>query len=189
MGALVISGQVTTARLFLYVGATASASVGHGASRGFRAFENDQDATGELFSTANASTNARGRLFSDRAYTIKWTTVYRFPNAIRLGAIARYQDGQPFSRLVIVPGLSRGPEAIQAFANGRSRFAFTGTLDIRLQRGFRVGDRQLDAFVDVYNVLNMRKEVEEYVVSGDRFRTPTAIQPPLAAHVGLRVTF
>lgn len=189
MGAVVVTAQVSTVRLSLLVGATASAAVGAGGNRGFRAIENDQNVLGELFTNPNASTYARGRLFSDRAYTIKWTTVYRFPRDIHLGAIARYQDGQPFARLVVVPGLNQGAEAIQAFANGRSRFAFTGTLDIRLQKGFAVGATRLDAILDAYNLLNMRKEVEEYVVTGDRFRTPTAVQPPRAFHVGLRVRF
>jgi hypothetical protein len=188
MGALVVSAQASTPRLFLDIGATASASVGQGGNRGFRANENDQDAIGELFTTPNAATNARGRLFSDRAYTIKWTMVYRFPWDIRLGAIARYQDGQPFSRLVVVPGLSQGVEAIQAFANGRSRFAFTGTLDVRLQKRFSIGARRLDAIADVYNLLNMDKEVAEYVVTGDRFRSPSAVQPPRAVHLGFRVS-
>jgi hypothetical protein len=189
MGAVVVTARVTTDRMFLYIGATASAAVGSGGNRGFRAFENDQDATGELFTNPNALTYARGRLFSDRAYTIKWTTVYRFPKAIRLGAIARYQDGQPFARLVIVPGLNQGVEAVQAFANGRSRFAFTGTLDLRLQKGLAAGRAQVDAILDVYNVLGMQKEVEEYVVTGDRFRMPTAVQPPRAFHLGVRLAF
>ena len=162
MGAVVITAEVSTPRVFLSVGATASAAVGQGASRGFRGIENDQDALGERFVAANAATYARGRLFSDRAYTIKLTTIYRFPWDVRLGAIARYQDGQPFSRLVVVSGLAQGTDVIQAFANGRSRFAFTGTLDVRLQKGFAAGSRRLDAIVDVYNLLDLRKEVEEY---------------------------
>jgi hypothetical protein len=189
MGAVVLTARVATDRLFLYIGATASAAVGSGGNRGFRVVENDQDTTGELFTNPNALTYARGRLFSDRAYTIKWTTVYRFPAAIRVGVIARYQDGQPFARLVIVPGLNQGVEAVQAFANGRSRFAFTGTLDVRLQKGLAAGGAQVDAILDIYNVLGMNKEVEEYVVTGDRFRTPTAVQPPRAFHVGVRLGF
>jgi hypothetical protein len=189
MGAVVVTARVTTDRMFLYIGATASAAVGSGGNRGFRAVENDQDMTGELLTNPNALTYARGRLFSDRAYTIKWTTVYRFPWDVRLGAIARYQDGQPFSRLVIVPGLNQGVEAVQAFANGRSRFAFTGTLDVRVQKGLAAGGAHVDAILDVYNVLGMKKEVEEYVVTGDRFRTPTAIQPPRTFHVGVRLGF
>lgn len=189
LGAVLITAQVASERLFLLIGATAAAAVGSGGNRGFRASENDQDVVGELFSNPNAATYARGRLFSDRAYTIKWTTIYRFPREIRLGAIARYQDGQPFSRLVVVPGLNQGVEAVQAFANGRSRFAFTGTLDVRLHKGFHLGAMRLDAMVDAYNVLNMRKEVEEYVVTGPAFRRVTATQPPRAFHLGARVTF
>jgi hypothetical protein len=188
-GAVVITARAQTSRLFMVIGATAAAVVGSGGNRGFRSYENDQDTIGEVLTNPNATTNARGRLFSDRAYTIKWTTVYKFPADIRLGLMARYQDGQPFSRMVVVSGLTQGAEAIQAFANGRSRFAFTGTLDMRLQKGIALGSGRLDVVLDVYNLLDMKKEVEESVVSGPRFRETTAVQPPRAAHVGLRMRF
>ena len=58
---------------------------------------------------------------------------------IRLGTIARYQDGQPFSRLVIVNGLNQGTEAIRAFSNGLSRFTYRATLDARLQKAIAIG--------------------------------------------------
>jgi len=43
--------------------------------------------------------------------------------------------------------------------------------------------------IDGYNVINMDKEVEEWVVTGPDYRTPTAAQPPRAIHIGLRVSF
>jgi hypothetical protein len=43
--------------------------------------------------------------------------------------------------------------------------------------------------IDGYNVLNLDKEVEEWVVTGLTFRTPTAAQPPRAIHLGLRLSF
>ena len=187
MGAVVIAAEAATDRLWLRIGATASAAVGSGGARGFRAAENDQDVLGELFTNPNAQTFARGRVFSERAYVIKWTTIYRLPANFTLGAIARYQDGQPFSRMVIVPDLNQGAEAIQAFSNGRSRFAFTGTLDLRLQKGFDFTSRRLDLILDVYNALNMTKEVEEYVVTGESFRTTTFVQPAPVLHVGFRL--
>lgn len=189
MAGLVVSARIATDRLFMWIAGTASTASGSGGNRGFRAIENDQDVPGELATNPNAATYARGRLFTDRAYTIKWTTVYRLPRDISLGAIARYQDGQPFARMVVVPALNQGAEAIQAFANGRSRFAFTGTLDVRLRKGFRAGAARIDAIVDAYNLLNMTKEVEEYVVTGPRFREITAIQPPRAIHLGARLSF
>ena len=89
--------------------------------------------------------------------------------------------------MVVVTGLNQGPEPIQAFPNGRSRFAFTGTLDLRVQKGFALGGRQLDLILDAYNVLNMSKEVEEYVVTGSRYRTTTYAQPLPVFHVGFRL--
>jgi hypothetical protein len=115
--------------------------------------------------------------------------VYRFPSNTTLGAIARYQDGQPFARLLVVPGLSQGPELVRAFPNGESRFTFTGTLDVRAQKEFAVGGHRLAVVVDAYNLVNLAEEVEERVVKGPAYRTPTAIQPPRTVRVGARVTF
>ena len=106
-----------------------------------------------------------------------------------MAGIARYQDGQPFSRIVIVPQLNQGAEGVQAYPNAGSRYTFTGTFDLRAQKGFRFGRTRVDLFLDAYNLFTRNNEVEEYVVSGPDFRTPTAIQPPQSVHLGLRVTF
>jgi hypothetical protein len=189
MFALELAAEHSSEKLFMLFGATASAAEGSGSSRGYGPLENDQDIPGELFTNPNAMTYARGRLFSDRAFTIKWTTRYRLPHGFTIGAIARYQDGQPFARMVIAPGLNQGAEAVQAYQNAGSRFTFTGTLDLRLQKSFAVGRASLDAIFDAYDLLTRSNEVEEYVVTGPAFRTPTAIEPPPAIHLGVRVRF
>ena len=119
----------------------------------------------------------------------EWTTLYRMPYDITFGAIARYQDGQPFSRMVVVRDLNQGAEAVRAYPSGGTRFTFTGTLDLRLQKGFRIGTTRLDVMLDAYNLLTRSNEVEEDVVTGPAFRTSTAIQPPHSVHLGLRMTF
>ncbi|MGE3956271.1 MAG: hypothetical protein AB7H96_06085 [Vicinamibacterales bacterium] len=187
--ALRMSIEHATERLFVLFGATASAAQGSGGNRGYGPLENDQDQPGELFTNPNAASYSYGRLFSDRAFTIKWTTLYRFPGDFTVGGIARYQDGQPFSRMVVVPTLNQGAEGVQSYPNAGSRYTFTGTFDLRVQKGFRVGGTRLDAIFDAYNLFTRNNEVEEYVVSGPGFRTPTAIQPPHAVHVGLRFSF
>jgi hypothetical protein len=187
--ALKLTAEHTTDRLFILFGATAYLSEGSGANRGYGPRENDQDVPGELLTNPNAATYPDGRLFTDRGFTIKWTTRYRMPYDFTLGAIARYQDGQPFSRLVIVRDLNQGAEAVQAYPNGGTRFTFTGTLDLRIQKAISVGAARLDALFDAYNLLTRSNEVEEYVVTGPAFRTPTAIQPPHSFHLGLRLTF
>jgi hypothetical protein len=77
---------------------------------------------------------------------------------------------------------------VQAFARGRSRFAFTGTLAVRLQKGITLGATRADLVLDIYNLPGMQKETGEYVVSGPRFRETTRRQPPRSVHLGVRVT-
>ena len=186
---LELSARASAGRLVLQAGATAGIAEGSAAHRGFGPIENDQSRVGELFATPNAATFARGRLFSDRAYTVKLAGVYRFPKDVRLGMVARYQDGQPFARVLVFPALNQGAEAVRAFANGESRFTFTGTLDARLQKGFTLGSQRVDAIADAYNLLNLSYEVEERTAAAPDVRIPTAVQPPRAFHIGLRVTF
>jgi hypothetical protein len=108
---------------------------------------------------------------------------------VSIGLIARYQDGQPFSRVTVVPGLNQGTDFVRAYPAGDARFSFTGTFDMRLQKGFSAGRTRIDAIFDWYNLFNLGYEVEERVVTGPTFRYITAIQPPSAAHVGVRLTF
>jgi hypothetical protein len=172
------------------LGATAHRSEGSAADRGFRSDENDPGHPGELFDNPNADTFASGRLFFDRAYTIKIAAWYtRGRQGPRLGTIVRYQDGQPFARLVLAPTLAQGPEAVRAIPNGRSRFSYTLTLDARAEQGVDVGRARLSAVVEGFNLLGTAHEVEEYVVTGPAFRTPTAQQPPRALRLGLRLEF
>ena len=184
-----LTGQRETERLFLLFGLTAGRSEGLSAYRGFRAIENDAALLGDVFTNPNSRTYAQGRLFNERGYTIKLSAVYRFAHDIRFGFAARYQDGQHFSRLVVVPNLNQGPEIVRAFRNGRTRFTFTGTMDARLQKGFTSGTRRVAIVLEGYNILNMAYEIEEFQVSGARSRATTAVQPPPSLHVGIRVEF
>ena len=176
--------------LRLLLGATAHRSEGSAANRGYRSDENDPSVPGELFDDPNADTFASGRLFFDRAYTIKIAAWYsRGRRGPRLGTILRYQDGQPFARLVVAPDLAQGSEAVRAIPNGRSRFAYTLSLDARAEQGIDVGRTRLSAVVEGFNLLGTAHEVEEDVLTGPAFRTPTAQQPPRALRLGLRLDF
>jgi len=187
---LVLNSEASVKRLTLMFNASASITDGPAASRGFRADENNLGSLGELSIDPNAAPSARGRLFYDRAFTIKLSAVYRFPHDITAGAIARYQDGQPFSRVTVVQDINQGTEFVRAYPAGDARFMYTGTLDVRLQKRVTTGTRALVIFVDAYNLANMGNEVEERVVTGSpEFRDITAIQPPLSVHVGLRLHF
>ena len=106
-----------------------------------------------------------------------------------MGVTARYQDGQHFARLVVVQNLNQGAEAVRAFPNGKTRFTYTMTVDVRLQKVFRIGAHHVVAFADAYNLLDNAKEIEEFPVTGPKSRLTAAVQPPRAIHTGLRLTF
>jgi hypothetical protein len=179
--------ELLTPRLQVLLGATAHRSEGAGANRGFRPSENDQGLVGELFDDPNAGTQARGRLFSDRAYTIKLSGSYRAPLGVRLGAVARYQDGQPFARLVLA-ALPQGLTAVQAIPRGRARFTFIATLDARVEKEFLwAGGRRAAVVVEAFNLTGRANEVEEVVVSGNSYRQVTLREPPRTVRVGLRL--
>jgi hypothetical protein len=184
-----VTAQTSLNRLFLIAGGTAGRSEGLSANRGFLATENDQGLVGEVFTDPNAATNALGRLFTERGYTIKTAGTYRFPHDVRLGLAARYQDGQHFARLVIVPDLNQGAEAIRASVNGKTRFTYTMTVDARLQKAFALGGSHLTALVDAYNLFNTETEIEEFSVTGPASRLTAAVQPPRSFHVGLKLDF
>lgn len=181
--------QRRTKRFFFLGGATAGQVRIFAANRGFLSVENDAGLLGEVFANPNARTNAPGRPFTDRAFTFKMSGTYRFPKDVRLGVIARYQDGQTFSRLVVFEGLNQGPEPVRAFENGDTRFTFTMTIDARLQKEFRFGERRIALLLDAYNLSNRLAEVEESQADGPTWRAVTAVQPPLAIHAGVRVVF
>ena len=171
------------------MGATAYRVEAMGINRGFRSSENDQGLIGELLEDPNALTYARGRGFFDRAYVVKWSGRYTAPKRFIVSAVARYQDGQPFARIVVIPDLNQGPEAISAYPRGGSRFAYTLTVDGRMDKTVSVGAVRLAGVLEVFNLLNTGNEVEEDVVTAPTFRRATAIQPPRAVRVGVRVEF
>jgi hypothetical protein len=181
--------RVTADRFTLLAGGNLTWALGPAAAIGVLPSQNDQDVLGNFLVDPNTTTAARGQLFQDRSHVVKIAGIYRFPGRVSLGATARYQDGQPFARLVIAPGLAQGPTAVRSYANGGSAFTYTATLDVRAQKTFAVGRREVTAVLDVYNLTNLDNELTEYVVTGPAFRTPTTLQPPRTALLGMRVMF
>ena len=57
------------------------------------------------------------------------------------------------------------------------------------RKASRSANRRLTAIVDAYNVFNQFLQIEETAVSGPTSRETSAIQPPIAVHVGIRIPF
>jgi hypothetical protein len=188
--ALELNTRTTTQRVTLLTGIALTWAKAPAAAIGFLPTENDQTVPGNLFVDANRVTYARGQLFQDRSHAAKIGASFRLAGGITVGALARYLDGQPFARLVAVDdGLTQGPTLVRAYRNGGAAFCYQGTLDVRVQRAFRMSGATVTAGFDVYNLPGMKKEVTEYVVAGPRFRQSTEIQPPRTGLVSVRLVY
>jgi len=176
-------------RWFFRFGGSAYRIESTGASRGFLSNENDQGLLGEAFLWPNALTSAEGRSFFDRAFVIKMSGAYRAPGDVRLGIVARYQDGLPFSRMVVADGVFQGRDLVMAIPRGAQRFTYMFTLDAKIEKDVTLGRRQVGVVFEAYNLTNATIEAEEYVVTGHAFRRVSAVQPPRAVRVGLRLAF
>jgi hypothetical protein len=184
-----LTWQLLGVRWWSLVGASAYWTRSLSSNPGFRSDENDPGLIGTLLENPNAATYARGSYFFDRAYVVKWSTAYRAAHGITVSAVVRYQDGQPFSRLVVVPDLAQGPELISAYRPGRTRFQYSGTLDARIEKRFNVGRHVAALRLEIFNLPNMANEVEESALYTPAFRQTTAVQPPRVLRLGLHMAF
>ena len=180
--------QLRSTHAVLAFGATAARAFATLPGRGFRATENDPSLL-DLAGNPNTLVNAEGRPFSDRGYTGKVAAVVNLPWRSKVGTLIRYQDGQPFSRLADVGELNQGPEPIRAYPPGKTRFTFVGTVDMRFQKDIGTVQRGAIVFLDVFNLFDTEREVEELVSTSPMFRSTSAVVPPRSVRVGIRLRF
>lgn len=188
-GGIEITWNIDGERWNMLFGATAYRTRGWGGDLGFGPLENDQLVIGERFENPNAADDVAGSFIFDRSYVGKVAGSYRAKGDVRFAFAVRYQDGQPFTRYVVAPDLAGGPEVVHAYRVGRTRFTYTATVDVRLEKGLVLAGRRAAVRFDVFNLTNHANEVEEDVLSGASFRRSTATQPPRTARLGLSLDF
>jgi hypothetical protein len=174
----------------LFFAATATEAIGT-SSPGNTEFENDDGVIGAFYDNPNAFLYAKGRLRFDRAYTARLGVSLPLPFGFRLAGLAKYYDGQPFSRKIIVTELNQGPFYIQAFSRGVARYEFNMTVDLRLEKIIPVGRTRGRIFVDAYNIFNWALATQENEWTGPEFtlRYATEVQSPRVIRFGVRYEF
>ena len=157
-------------------------------------FENDLGVIGSLFDNPNTLINSRGRLFFDRAYVAKVAAYYTTPLGLHLGSVISYFDGLPFGRKLIFPDFNQGPFFVMATPRGEPggfRTQYNLTFDQRISREFDIGSARLSLMVDVFNLLNLNKSLNEFDISGPVFpqRRPLDVENPRAFRLGFKISF
>jgi len=173
-----------------FFAATATEAVGT-SSPGNTEYENDDGVIGALYDNPNAFLFAKGRLRFDRAYTARLGVSFPLPFGFRLAGLAKYYDGQPFSRKIIVTGLNQGPFYIQSFPRGVARYEFNMTVDLRLEKTIALGRARGRVFLDAYNIFDWALATQENEWTGPEFplRYATEIQSPRVIRLGMRYEF
>jgi hypothetical protein len=115
------------------------------------------------FTDPNGLTNGYGPLWLDRPFQARIMAGVQLPYGFFLGGYFRYLSGAPYGRSLArvyfpVGYLGFGTRTpyvtVAAEALGVGREPAFSSLDVRLQRGFRVGrGGRLDLYVDVFNLL------------------------------------
>jgi hypothetical protein len=121
---------------------------------------------------------------------MKLLGAYSAPRVLSGAFVARYQDGQPFARLILADGVTQGRDLVQTYGRGGQRFTYTVTIDARIVAEWPfAAHRSAGLVFEAFNLLNLANEVEEDIVTGPAFRTITAVQPPRVLRLGVRLSF
>jgi hypothetical protein len=103
----------------------------------------------------NAFLRTEGVIFNDRPHQFKLTGSYLLPYDMYLGANYRYQQGPPINRQISAPlSFGGGSTTVNIEEPGAHRVPALQTLDLRLAKTFRLGQRALEFDLDVSNLTN-----------------------------------
>jgi len=160
--------------------------------------ENDPGAIGSLDADPNASINASGRQFFDRAYVGKAQFVGKLPRF--LGGMewensVTYMDGAAFARELLVTGLPQGPIVVDATVRGSpgggNRAEHVMNWNLRLSRRFPMAHGETKLALEVVNVMNSDNKIREVDASGPTFnqRLPLAIEPARFLRMSIQYAF
>jgi hypothetical protein len=177
-------------RFLFYLALTAMHIVGT-TSPGNSEWENDDGVIGSLYDDPNTTINARGRMRFDRAYTARIGLSAPLPFGARLGLVAKYYDGQPFARKIVIEDLNQGPLFIQAHPRGVARYEYNMTVDLRLEKSLHLGTGVCRFLIDAFNLFNQNLATRENEWTGPDFplRFATMVQSPRVVRAGFNFEF
>ena len=123
-----------------------------------------------------------------RIWSAKIHGTYAGPWDVRITPFLRHQSGQPFGRTFSTALNYTSNVRILAEPIGTRRMDNITILDVRVEKGLRLGGhRRLAGFVDVFNVFNDNPEQNTNWSSGPSFLRPLSIVPPRLARLGVKL--
>ena len=152
--------------------------------------------TSGLYADPNWHINNYGRFHLERRHMFKLQGLVKGPWGINISGYFRGLSGRRETRAIrsgdLGVGLNQGTTTIFAEERGSWGYPFLVTLDMRLEKAFKIGNFTLAAFVDCFNVFNNNKTTEVYMTSSNPnipFEDVETIQDPRIFRLGARIEF
>ena len=157
----------------------------------------------------NAFLNTEGVIYNDRPQQFKLSGSYVLPfYDIYLGANYRFQNGPPINRQISAPlSFGGGSATINVEPQGTHRLPSLNTLDLRLAKIFKLGNRrEFELDLDISNLTNANTTWEMRALTGrlnvrqdgdpngqinniQQFLSPSQILGPRIARIGFAFRF
>ncbi len=127
----------------------------------------------------------------DRRWMFKMGGVYMAPLGIILGTNIIYQQGSPWERTVLVPGLNQGPKFIRPEARGSRRTPNQLYFDVKVEKAFKIKKYSLEFSCDIINVFNKDTNLDyaSTLIESPSWMIPTNIIMPRRAMLGVKFIF
>jgi hypothetical protein len=136
--------------------------------------------------TPNALINATSSQVRFTTWQAKLHGSLTLPLDVRVVPVLRSQAGIPFAR-TFVRILNYGNATIKAEPIDANRTPHITLADVRTEKAFRVANRRVMGFVDIYNMFNTNAEQTVTTSSGASWLRPTAITGPRSLRIGARL--
>ncbi len=128
----------------------------------------------------------------DREYMLRLSGTYIFPHGIMFSAYFAYDQGRALNRTIPIYDLDQGIRRIAAEKPGSQRYPNVTTLDLRLEKEFRLWKQtRLKILMDVWNLLNSDhySGVAETNADSPVYLAPQGYVLPRRAQLGIRFVF
>ncbi len=143
------------------------------------------------FNNPNFRLNRDGSaVFTDVPWIFTLSGSYMLPYEVQISGKYTARDGDPLNRTVSLSGLAQGTETVWVQPRGLDRTETVDKfVDIRFAKRLRFGTSNLEATLDVFNLLNANHVLLQTEAVGSALGRPSRILAPRIVRLGVTARF
>jgi hypothetical protein len=114
---------------------------------------------------------------------------YELPYGIGVSASVRMTKGEPYGRSLNTTGLTQGTITLTVEPQGTFFYDTVRLVDIRVNKGVRIGSTKLEGLLDLFNLTNSAAVLSRNTQTGAAFGNVLTTAAPRIVRLGVRYTF